>query len=266
MKIAMKLLVLLVLAMAGLSISPATAQVSEPVPEFVMTRPASEYCEFAIKLPPASGEVAENRLFDFMQAASAYTNGWKTTFAVVGVDHGDGTAFNLISFANCRASAKTLDFVADFSDRWQKLYCQRECQQAKPRIASHPKLDFAIRYEDYTFKSQVDEFLHYRQNGDLGRCIVKVELPPAMAMDFPHTKLFGAIMELQTKFRYPIMDVSQIDRSVYILFSRQCSYKEGLYAKMLRDLNHLGFDVGALRSVDFRPDVSDYLFSQTGHR
>lgn len=268
MRLGVKLLTLLVLAVMAIDTPQAIARRSADlqVPEFVITKPAVEYCQFVIDLPPAAANVAQKRLFDFMEAASAYTNGWRRTFAIVGVNYVTHRTFSLISFASCQAPATALDFVAQFVERWQNLHCAGGCRLSKPRIASRPNLDFVIPYENYTFRSQIDEFLHYHQQGALSGCTIEVDLAPAIIADFPHTQLFGAVMDLQKKFRYPIMDISQIDRKLYILLSRQCRDKEALYASMLRNLKLQGVGVDALQSANFGPDVSDYLFSQTGHR
>lgn len=236
------------------------------IPEFVITKPAGEYCEFTISLSPAVMNVAKNRLFDLMEAANSYTNGWTTNFAIVGVNYFTNTSFSLISFTRCPASKNALKFVGQFVENWQKLRCGGRCELVAPRITPRPKLDFTIPYTEFSFKSQIDEFLHYHQREALGPCTIEIELAPAVAEKFSHTDLFGGVMELQKKFRYPIMDISQIDRKLYILLSRQCPDKEAIYARMLWNLRRQGVSVDALRLVNFHPNISDYLFSQTGQR
>ncbi|HXC55052.1 MAG TPA: hypothetical protein VNU97_07140 [Rhizomicrobium sp.] len=267
MRFVIGLLAVLILVM-GVNIPPANAvsSVEQSVPEFVISKPSKEYCEFVIQLSPSAADVAESRLFDFMESANAYTKGWRATFAVVDVNYDTNTTFSLISFTGCPAATIALNFVTRFFDRWQKLHCSGKCELWLPHITSRAKLDFTIPYEGYKFKSQIDEFLHYRQKDALKSCTIEIDLMPAMAVDFAHTDLFGAVMELQRKFRYPILDISQIDGKLYVLLSRQCLDKETLYARMIWNLKHRGFDVGTLRTVNFRPDVSDYLFSQTGQR
>jgi hypothetical protein len=268
MWLAMRFLGLLVLAMMGTAMPPAMATRSAElhVPEFAITRPTGEYCEFVVKLSPSAAELEKNRLFDFMTAANAYTKGWRKTFAVVGVNYVTNTTFSLISFGGCSASATTLNFVGQFIEQWQKLHCAGGCGLSQSRIAAAPKLDFAIPYKGFTYKSQIDEFLHYYQRDAFVQCTMEVGLAPAIAAGFPHSALFGAVMDLQKKFRYPIMDISQIDRKLFILLSRQCADKEALYRRMMWNLKRQGVDVDALRSVVFHPDLSDYLFSQTGER
>jgi hypothetical protein len=261
------LLASFILTMA-INLLPAKAMSSGElqVPEFVITKPAKEYCAFVINLSPASSRVAERRLFEFMEAANSYTKGWRVNFAVVGVNYVTNDKFGLLSFHDCQESETALDFVTQFIEGWQKRHCSGECQLTKPHIEPRANLDFVIPSGDYGFKSQIDEFLHYRQRDDLSRCTLEIELAPVIATDFAHTELFGAVMELQRKFRYPILDISQIDRKLYILLSRQCMDKESLYTSMLRNLKRQGASVDGLNSVNFHPNVSDYLFSQTGQK
>ena len=268
MRIAMRLIALLALVAMGTDTSSAMERGSAGlrIPEFVITKPARQYCELAIELPAAAANVAENRLFDFMEAANAYTNGWRTGFAVVGVNYVTNTSFDVISFADCAASGTASGFVIRFIEHWQKQHSTKGCEISKPHIAARPKLDFAIPYEEYAFRSQIDEFLHYQQRESLSKCTLEIELAPAIATNFPHSTLFGAVMKLQRKFRYPILDISQIDRKVYILLSHQCLDKATLYESMLRNLTRQGASVDALRSVNFHPSVSEYLYSQTGLR
>jgi hypothetical protein len=268
MKTAMRSITLLALAMMGTDVSSAAeaGSTGRQIPEYVITKPARQYCELAITLPAAAPDAAENRLFDFMDAANAYTKGWRTGFAVVGVNYVTNTSLDVISFTDCAGSGAASAFVVQFVEDWRKRHCVEGCEVSKPHIAARPRLDFAIPYAEYAFRSQIDEFLHYQQRESLSGCTLEIDLAPSTATNFPRTALFGAVMSLQRKFRYPVLDISQINRKLYILLSRQCPDKEALYESMLRNLVRQGVSVDALRSVNFHPNVSDYLYSQTGLR
>jgi hypothetical protein len=262
-----KTIVAVVLLFAAFPTEATQAPAREAViPEFVITRPANDYCEFVVTIPPTQLGSPQNRLFDFMEAASRHTDGWRRGFAIVGVDHVTGTLFHLLSFRNCSRSQSAIDFVTQFFELWQQRHCDKRCNLTKPRVTVQEGLVFAISSENYTYKSQIDEFLHFHEKDSLQRCTIEIALARQVAQNFAHSRLFGALVELETQYRFPIMDISQIDGKLYFLLSRQCPQKEALYSEMLRNLSRQGVDSAPLRSVNFHPDVSDYIFSQTGQR
>ncbi len=95
---------------------------------------------------------------------------------------------------------------------------------------------------------------------------MQIDLPNEVAPRFAQTKLFGALVGLENVYRFPILDISQIDDKVYILFSRQCTRKKALFDAMRESLARSDVDDSAFKLVNFHPDISEYYYSETGKK
>lgn len=233
---------------------------NSPIPEFGMTKDRARYCQFKVTPPSVAPATGRERLFEFMDSANKLRNGRQKKFVIVGTDYLTGGSFHFISF--CEDAASTIHFISDYFKNKENWHCKSQCTKREVIISADAKPDYGIPIAEYTFLSQVKEFLHYRPKALLRECVIKITAPPNLATKFGGLIFHAAVVT----YRLPVMDVVGADPGLYILFSRQCSMKRQLYNVIVEALKRQGVTLPSNSSVDFNPDIADYLFSETGKR
>jgi len=245
-------------------VGAAAARSTRVIPEFVLSRDKSTYCQVSVTIPPTDQDNSRERLFTFVDSARKFTDGWQQNFIIVDADYVGHNFFQVISYNGCSKRTKIADFINDFFIRWDRQHCKARCNSRAPRLVMQPNVPSGIAYRNNTFTSQINMFFAYRPSSDLSACSVMVHLPERAARG--HFDSLSLMLSTQKKYRFPIQDISQIGSRIYLLFSRQCSEKRTLYLELLAAIAREGGNIDVFRDADFDPDIADYKFSETGER
>lgn len=243
----------------------ASLAVAENVPEFFMDQTPSSFCQLTARLPTESPTLARDRMFKFLELSKEITKGWRSRYVVVGVDFVGLDTFHVILHHSCGDVKNGDHFPFSFFSGWHRSHCEANCGAKPIAIEADPSITFGARDLRGRFTSQIALFLHYRPKADLARCTAMAKLthPPLAGAN---GSLVRAIEQAGVEYRLPIVDVSQLGTRVFILFGRGCSQKKLLTLRVFDALARLGANTKDIGSVTFDPDVTDYLYSETGMR
>lgn len=237
------------------------------VPEVTTLQEKSSYCIIRADISDGSDESRRQKIVDFLASSFEKTYEWRAQYIPAAIDYVKFSYLYVVSFESCSSSQKLITILheaLDVCENAADIPCPEvdihvSGQGASPLVRDMPKPTARTIQPIQLFET-------YRDKGDLQKCVLEIPIVNAESMS-DITRIFNDLLKIKREFRFSIMDERLINKSIFFLFSRQCSNMNILFASIKYIIPMIDKDADKYLGVpNFHPDIAEYRFSETGER
>lgn len=217
------------------------------LPEFFLTSISQPHCLMLVEFAESARESRKQSLLKFMDHSYTSTDQWKNSFIPLAIDYVDYTYMHVIDFKACSPSSVTV---------YRQLLSP---YLSVSKVSPVDDDDFiSTAQQRMSFVSTPDFFRAYHFDHLVSQCTVSAsELRSSDSV-----RVHNMLVQLWLRYRVSIAEIWQVNKTVYIAFSRQCDRKEALYHNLMalaeRDKLPLS---DLLEQPNFSPDMKEYFSS-----
>lgn len=237
---------------------PALAAELDAVPEVAVPPGSQSYCVIRSEVRGDS-QSKRNSVVSFIRAAYEQTEHWRRDYIVAAVDYVQFSQFYVVLYVGCPD-------IADSASKVQALFANgSDTDRVTIKFSRADETGIIARYSE----PELPIFLSdkFRGRSTLRDCTVRVPLRITKGGSLRLEEVVpiqNALLQLQLKYRMPIIDVYLVDNSFYLLLSRDCQHRETLLARAKNLLRDDGLEWEEhFEDPEFGPDVATYRYKET---
>jgi|SRR5579862_1518730 len=255
-------LVSALIAAMGFSRAYADGDDAITIPEFYVFRDSADYCVVRADLDGGNLDSRRKRLLEFIRHSYEETDKWRNKYIVSAVDYVEFRYFYTIAYSKCESSRDVLAGISSFFS-----ICKSDnADGCDIKAAFAPESGSPLVAKFKGSEVPISLFDQFRGRSELLGCVVEIpsRVPTATS---ELQSLINHLNSVRTKYRMSIIDIYLLNNRFYFLLSRQCDHKSDIISEAEELIESENFHLeDYLGQPNFTPDLSEYIFSETGQR
>ncbi len=226
------------------------------VPEVFITDFSPGYCVALVSVLGGNIEARKELYFKLADATFQEADPANQKFKIAGVDFVDFNSLHLVSDQHCGIERQFDEAVSMIEKATRD--CADTCRVLSINLSIVHHSGLVTTLESVNGHNPVSIHQTRARGESVASCAIGLPTNSNSIDDPIRQSLSSAIW----KYGLPIMDVFQIDDRYFLLISRDCAQKVSLFELVREILNRDNSQ--QLKEPDYSPDVTEYVFSQTG--